>query len=182
VRALFTTLKIAPGKALFVEGAATGTGLEALKSATRAGLAVTGGVSSESRARFIGTQGAVGALDRTDPRFKSLYTPVPENDPAGWEAAGQPLLDEYRRQNGGRLADYVVSHAGETAFARSFQLLAEGLGTEMMEVCLPLTQSGHIIGFVIVGMFVATWLAALLIWRFGRIEQRWAATPEGSSG
>jgi high-affinity nickel-transport protein len=40
----------------------------------------------------------------------------------------------------------------------------------------------NIIGFVIVGMFVATWLAALLIWRFGRIEQRWATTPEGSSG
>jgi acrylyl-CoA reductase (NADPH) / 3-hydroxypropionyl-CoA dehydratase / 3-hydroxypropionyl-CoA synthetase len=126
VRALFTTLKIAPGKALFVEGAATGTGLEALKSATRAGLAVTGGVSSAARAAFIGTQGAVGALDRTEERFKCLYTPVPEDDVAGWEAAGQPLLDEYRRQNGGRLADYAVSHAGETAFARSFQLLAEG--------------------------------------------------------
>ena len=126
VRALFTTLKIAPGKALFVEGAATGTGLEALKSATRAGLAVTGGVSSAARAAFIGTQGAVGALDRADPRFKPLYTPVPEADPAGWEAAGQPLLDAYRRQNGGRLADYAVSHAGETAFPRSFQLLADG--------------------------------------------------------
>jgi len=130
VRALFTTLKIAPGKSLFVEGAATGTGLEALKSATRAGLAVTGGVSSPARAAFIATQGAVGALDRTEARFKSLYTPVPETDPAGWEAAGLPLLDEYRRQNGGqnggRLADYAVSHAGETAFPRSFQLLAEG--------------------------------------------------------
>ncbi len=130
VRALFTTLKIAPGKALFVEGSATGTGLEALKSATRAGLAVTGGVSSAARAAFIGTQGAVGALDRTEPRFKNLYTPVPEHDPAGWEAAGLPLLEEYRRQNGGpnggRLADYAVSHAGETAFPRSFQLLAEG--------------------------------------------------------
>jgi len=129
-RALFTTLKIAPGKSLFVEGAATGTGLEALKSATRAGLAVTGGVSSPSRAAFIGTQGAVGALDRTEARFKTLYTPVPEDDPAGWEAAGHPLLEEYKRQNGGpnggRLADYAVSHAGETAFARSFQLLADG--------------------------------------------------------
>jgi acrylyl-CoA reductase (NADPH)/3-hydroxypropionyl-CoA dehydratase/3-hydroxypropionyl-CoA synthetase len=126
VRALFTTLKIAPGKALFVEGAATGTGLEALKSATRAGLAVTGGVSSAARAAFIGTQGAVGALDRTEQRFQGLYTPVPEDDPIGWEAAGRPLLEEYRRQNGGRLADYAVSHAGETAFPRSFQLLAEG--------------------------------------------------------
>ncbi len=126
VRALFTTLKIAPGKSLYVEGAATGTGLEALKGATRAGLAVTGGVSSAARAAFIGTQGAVGALDRTDVRFAGLYTPVPEDDAAGWEAAGAPLLAEYQRQNGGRLADYAVSHAGETAFPRSFQLLAEG--------------------------------------------------------
>jgi nickel/cobalt transporter (NiCoT) family protein len=30
-------------------------------------------------------------------------------------------------------------------------------------------------GFVIVGMFILTWLVALLIWRFGRIEERWTA-------
>ncbi len=30
-------------------------------------------------------------------------------------------------------------------------------------------------GFVIVGMFLLTWLAGLLIWRFGRIEERWTA-------
>jgi nickel/cobalt transporter (NiCoT) family protein len=28
-------------------------------------------------------------------------------------------------------------------------------------------------GFIIVGLFVVTWAAALAIWRFGRIEQRW---------
>ena len=28
-------------------------------------------------------------------------------------------------------------------------------------------------GFVIVGMFIATWIAAMLIWRFGRIEEKW---------
>ncbi len=28
-------------------------------------------------------------------------------------------------------------------------------------------------GFIIVGLFVVTWTAALAIWRFGRIEQRW---------
>ena len=28
-------------------------------------------------------------------------------------------------------------------------------------------------GFVIVGVFVLTWAAALAIWRFGRIEQKW---------
>ena len=34
-RALFTTLRIEPGKTLFVEGAATGTGAEVVKAASR---------------------------------------------------------------------------------------------------------------------------------------------------
>ena len=28
-------------------------------------------------------------------------------------------------------------------------------------------------GFVIVGVFVVTWVVALLIWRVGKIEQKW---------
>ena len=128
VRALFTTLEIEPGKRLFVEGSATGTGHDALKTSIRTGLHVTGLVSSPSRAAFVKEVGAVGALDRTDPRFRAAFTAVPE-DPAewaAWEAAGQPLLDEYRAINDGELADYAVSHAGETAFPRTFQLLGEG--------------------------------------------------------
>lgn len=35
------------------------------------------------------------------------------------------------------------------------------------------------VGFAIAGMFVVTWLIALGIWRFGRIEERWDATPAG---
>jgi len=30
-------------------------------------------------------------------------------------------------------------------------------------------------GFIIVGLFVATWAIALAIWRFGRIEEKWTA-------
>ena len=30
-------------------------------------------------------------------------------------------------------------------------------------------------GFVIVGMFIFTWAAAMLIWRYGHIEQKWSA-------
>lgn len=30
-------------------------------------------------------------------------------------------------------------------------------------------------GFIIVGLFVVTWLAAVLIWRFGDVEARWTA-------
>ena len=33
----------------------------------------------------------------------------------------------------------------------------------------------NFLGFVIVGMFVATWAIALSVWRFGRIEERWSA-------
>jgi acrylyl-CoA reductase (NADPH)/3-hydroxypropionyl-CoA dehydratase/3-hydroxypropionyl-CoA synthetase len=36
------------------------------------------------------------------------------------------LLNEIRAQTDGRLADYVVSHAGQEAFPRSFQTLADG--------------------------------------------------------
>ncbi|MDQ2959850.1 MAG: HoxN/HupN/NixA family nickel/cobalt transporter [Candidatus Dormibacteraeota bacterium] len=38
------------------------------------------------------------------------------------------------------------------------------------------------IGYFIVGMFVVTWLAAVAIWRFGRIEQRWALAPVAAEG
>jgi len=34
-------------------------------------------------------------------------------------------------------------------------------------------------GFVIVGVFVLTWVVALSIWRFGKIEQKWEAAAEG---
>jgi high-affinity nickel-transport protein len=37
----------------------------------------------------------------------------------------------------------------------------------------------NVIGFVIVGMFVVIWVVALLIWRFGRIEERWTVQTEG---
>ncbi len=33
----------------------------------------------------------------------------------------------------------------------------------------------NIIGFVIVGLFFVTWIVALLVWKFGRIEAKWTA-------
>jgi len=38
------------------------------------------------------------------------------------------------------------------------------------------------LGFIIAGMFVATWLFALAIWRFGRIEERWGVDPAPPGG
>jgi high-affinity nickel-transport protein len=36
----------------------------------------------------------------------------------------------------------------------------------------------NIVGYFIVGLFVVTWLLAVAIWRFGRIEARWSARLE----
>nr|KAJ8744903.1 PAS domain S-box protein [Delftia sp. PS-11] len=61
--------------------------------------------------------------------------------------------DQLRTSNTHPEAVLTCTHArrlnGPAYSPSYFQLLAEGMGTEMMEVCLPLTQSGHITGFVI---------------------------------
>ncbi len=128
VRALFTTLRLEPGRTVFVEGAATGTGLEALKTAVRFGCDVSGMVSTDERAAVVLSHGARGALNRHDPELRDCFTAVPCDAAsiAAWEEKGAALLAAFRAQHGGKLADYVVSHAGALAFPRSFQLLAEG--------------------------------------------------------
>lgn len=125
-RALFTTLNIQPARRLFVEGAATGTGLDCLRSALKSGLSAVGMVSSEERAERVRAQGGQ-AVNRKDSRWADIFTPVPD-DPAAWpawEAAGEAFVAETEQLAGGPV-DYVVSHAGERAFARSFQLLGDG--------------------------------------------------------
>ena len=126
-RCLFTTLQIVPGKTIFVEGSATGTGLDALKSSIKSGLKATGLVSSEDRAEFVKEQGAVGALNRKDPRFAACSRRCPMIRMP--RANGKPMARCCSTNTGGStmatLADFVVSHAGETAFPRSFQLLEE---------------------------------------------------------
>ncbi len=40
----------------------------------------------------------------------------------------------------------------------------------------------NVLGFVIVGMFVVTWAIALLLWRYGRIEDKWGPPGRKSRG
>jgi len=125
-RALHTTLDIQPGKRLFVEGASTGTGLECLRTSVRSNLDVVGMVSSEERAERVRTFGG-RPVNRKDRRWADIFTPVPD-DPKkvkAWEQAGQAFCKEVERQAGGPV-DYAVSHAGERAFPRTFQLLGDG--------------------------------------------------------
>ena len=125
-RALYRTLDIEPGKRLFVEGASTGTGLECLRAARRSGLSVAGMVSSDERAERVRQHGGA-PVNRKDPRWADIFTPVPddEEDWDAWERAGADFVDAVHEGAGGPI-DYVVSHAGERAFPRSFQLLGDG--------------------------------------------------------
>ncbi|MBC8043226.1 MAG: zinc-binding dehydrogenase [Rhizobacter sp.] len=127
-RALFTTLEIQQGKRIFIEGAATGTGMEALKVSVKQGLHATGLVSNADRAASIKALGAMGTINRTEKKYETLFEKVPEkkNEWKKWEKSGEALMKTFKQQNGGKLADYVISHAGETSFPRSFQLLAAG--------------------------------------------------------
>lgn len=126
-RAMFNTLNIQAGKTIFIEGASTGTGSEAVKVAAKNKLNVIGLVSSEQRAATVLENGAIGAINRAEKDLKDIYTLVPE-DPKlwnKWQRQGEILLDKFKQQANDKLADYVVSHAGELSFPRSFQLLAE---------------------------------------------------------
>lgn len=39
----------------------------------------------------------------------------------------------------------------------------------------------NIIGYVVVGLFLATWAIALLVWKVGRIEEKWTAGTAGTA-
>jgi high-affinity nickel-transport protein len=43
----------------------------------------------------------------------------------------------------------------------------------------PLAAAGtldlNVVGYAIVGLFALTWLVALAVWRFGRVEEKWTA-------
>jgi high-affinity nickel-transport protein len=84
---------------------------------------------------------------------------------------------------------YNLTITGLSVFVAMFIGVVEVLGL--------LGQDGHLTGpgwawldrfdlnqagFVIAGVFVLTWVVALAIWRFGKIEQRWdrAAGKSGS--
>jgi nickel/cobalt transporter (NiCoT) family protein len=57
--------------------------------------------------------------------------------------------------------------------------VALGIGTiELLSVAGLAEIDLNAIGYIVVALFAVTWVVALAVWRFGRIEQRWA-TPSG---
>jgi len=54
-------------------------------------------------------------------------------------------------------------------------LLADRLGLETGPLAAVGSLDLQFVGYMIVGLFVAVWLAAVAFWRFGRVEERWSA-------
>jgi high-affinity nickel-transport protein len=54
-------------------------------------------------------------------------------------------------------------------------LLADKLGVQSGPLATIAGLDLNYVGYVIVALFVATWAIALIVWRLGRIEQKWSA-------
>jgi len=54
-------------------------------------------------------------------------------------------------------------------------LIAERLDVETGPLAWMASLDLDFVGFAVVGLFVVTWLVALAVWRFGRIEQKWSS-------
>ena len=54
-------------------------------------------------------------------------------------------------------------------------LLAQKLGAQGSFWAWWENINTNTLGFIIIGTFVATWVIALAVWRWGRIEERWSA-------
>ena len=103
------------------------SGFDALKSPIRSGLDAVGLDSNRERAVAVRAAAAAGTINRKENALAELFRAVPEDADGARasEAAGERLLQRFRNMTGGRLADHAVSHAGETAFPRSFPWLGE---------------------------------------------------------
>ena len=53
-------------------------------------------------------------------------------------------------------------------------LLADRLGIDSGPLAVVGSADLQFVGFAIVGLFVATWVIAAMVWRFGRIEEKWS--------
>src|SRR5262250_2786797 len=124
-KALYDVARVRHGDRVFVEGAAGGTGLYAIACAVLRGAVVSGLVSTRAKARLVVERGAIAAVDRTDPSFAGIFTPVPVDVAARerWIEAGRAFTDRVRAANDGRPIDVVVSSVGRDLFARMVDLL-----------------------------------------------------------
>ena len=90
----------------------------------------------------------------------------------GW-AFLQPVRKVYYNLTVTVLSVFVALVIGVIVLAG---LLADRLGVETGPLAAIGSADLEAVGFMIVGLFVVTWLVAVAIWRFGRVEERLRGT------
>lgn len=90
----------------------------------------------------------------------------------GW-AFLKPIRKVYYNLTVTVLSVFVALAVGVIVLAG---LVTDRLGVETGPLAAIGSADLEFVGFMIVGMFVGTWLIALGLWRFGRIEERWTGT------
>ena len=126
-KAVVEVLRVRKGSRMLTAGAASGTGDFNNHIASRFGARVTGLVSSDERGEYARERGAEKTLNRKDPRFRDIWTPVPE-DPSKWEEwekQGAAWVDANRSEDGS-LQDHAVDFVGRSTFGRFIQALKIG--------------------------------------------------------
>jgi high-affinity nickel-transport protein len=61
-------------------------------------------------------------------------------------------------------------------------LLADKLGVDHGPLAVVAGLDLNVVGYAIVGLFVVAWAVALAVWRYGRIEEKWAYSDPRSTG
>lgn len=127
-KALYDVARLRSDEAVFVEGAAGGTGLYAVACAAARGAGVIGLVSTEAKGRLVRERGGRAHVNRAAPELAGVFTPVPLDPGArpAWIEAGRLLATLVREKNGGRAIDVVVSSVGRDLFPRMVDLLGDG--------------------------------------------------------
>ena len=84
------------------------------------------------------------------------------------QARAQGLLQHHHHRA-------VVAVALIVGTIELISILIDKLGIDSGPLALIGNLNLNGVGFFIVGLFVLTWIVALGIWRFGRIEEKWSA-------
>jgi nickel/cobalt transporter (NiCoT) family protein len=91
----------------------------------------------------------------------------------GW-ALAQPVRKVYYNLTITGLSIAVSFTVGTVELA---SLAHAGLGLNQAPLSWAAAANLNTIGFLIVGLFCVTWSASALIWKYGRIEERWHRQP-----
>jgi high-affinity nickel-transport protein len=154
---------------MYVVGLLFGLGFD---TATEIALLVTAGTGAAAGMPWYGIlclpvlfAAGMSLLDTIDGSFMNVAY--------GW-ALAQPVRKVYYNLTITGLSITVAFTVGTVELA---SLAHDSPGLNQAPLKWAATVNLNTIGFLIVGLFCATWSASVLIWKYGRIEERWQRQP-----